>query len=88
MGRQRHDKGSTKQVRVYGDLGEMIAEILEVETDETSASLIDPMLRPQISAMHAHLLPAILEIRKGKEAMQVARQKAEKKVPEKRLEQK
>lgn len=44
----------TRHVRVYGDIAEMIGDILDVEGPEvTSASILDPLIRPQLTARHA-----------------------------------
>lgn len=74
---QREKKGEngTRQIRVYDDLADMIGEILEVEGG-TAAALIDPLLRPQISAKHAQLEPEIQKIRKAKENLERARASA------------
>jgi hypothetical protein len=72
--KQREKKGEngTRQIRVYDDLADMIGEIIDVEGG-TAAALIDPLLRPQISAKHRQLEPEIQKIRKAKENLERAR---------------
>jgi hypothetical protein len=69
-GRPPRDAGdqATRQVRVFSDLAEMIAEVVEV-VDVASANLLDPILRPDVEALHEKHLPRILKLRAAKEQL-------------------
>lgn len=73
--RERKGENGTRQIRVYDDLADMIGEILDVEGG-TAAALIDPLVRPQVSAKHEQLRSEIEKIRKAKENLERARASA------------
>lgn len=62
------DDLASRQVRVSADLAEMIGWIVRIQGG-TVAQLVDPLIRPQISARYAALRPAI-------EAIEAAEAKA------------
>lgn len=54
----------TYQVRINADLGEMLSDILLVRGDEvTSATLLDPMIRADLTRMHEELKPRIQKVK-------------------------
>ncbi len=57
---------ATKQVRLNDDLAEMIAWICRIN-DVSSAQLVDPMLRPQITARYAALKHHVEAIKDAEE---------------------
>lgn len=58
----------TRGVRLYGDLADMIAAIVAVADDPkvTAASVVDPLLRPQIKARYERIRVQVEKIEKAK----------------------
>lgn len=79
-GRPKAGEGDlgTKQVRLYADLAEMIADLIEVEGG-TTAALCDPLLRPQVAARWKQREAEIQVIRKAKEQLARAREQVARK---------
>ena len=59
------DEGGTRQVRVAGDLADMLGEIHDV-TGEPTAQFLDPLIRASIEAEHVRLLPVIAAMKKAR----------------------
>jgi hypothetical protein len=66
---------TTKQVRVFEDVGEMISMIVRVEGG-TTANLLDPLIRPQITARYNRHREAIEKIRAAEKELERAEQDA------------
>lgn len=52
----------TTHIRVHKDLADMIGWICRVEKGSSSAQLLDPMVRPQITARYNKYLPLIRQL--------------------------
>ncbi len=63
-GRPRKEDGdsSTRQVRVFADLADMMAEIIDVEGG-TVANLVDGWIREKVVAKHTVLKPLIEQMK-------------------------
>jgi hypothetical protein len=58
------EPAGSRQVRVMSDLADMIGEIVEVRGKGwSSVRLLDPLIRGEITALHAQLLPQIEKLR-------------------------
>ena len=66
-GREESDRG-TRQVRVFEDVGEMISWIIRIEGG-TTASLLDPMIRAEITARYLKHEDAIDKIKAAENAL-------------------
>jgi hypothetical protein len=55
----------TKAVRIREDLAEKASEISDA-TNETISDILDPIIREEIDAVHARLLPAIRAIKNAR----------------------
>lgn len=60
------EPGDTRLVRMHGDLADMIGWIVRLKGG-SAASLLDPMVRPQITALYKVLEPAIKKIKEAEE---------------------
>lgn len=80
-GGEKVEKG-THQIRVNADLGEMIAWILRIEGG-TSAVLLDPMLRAQVTARYKRYEKEIDELRAAEDAMKAVEAGVKEKLKEK-----
>lgn len=84
MAKQRRGDASeeaTKQVRVFEDLGEMISMIVRVEGG-TTANLLDPMLRPQITTRYGRHKEAIDRILAAERELQRVENEAKRQAEE------
>jgi hypothetical protein len=59
--------GGTRQVRIHEDLADMLGWIIKLKGGSV-ATILDPLIRPQITAMHRELKPAIDAMKKAQEA--------------------
>lgn len=77
-GRPRKEDGDagTKQIRVFDDLGEMIADLSEV-LPKSTAQICDPLLRPEITKLCEKYKPQITAIKAAKKAAEEAIKKAQ-----------
>lgn len=69
----------TQQVRVFPDLGEMISLIVRIEGVKT-ANLLDPMIRPQVTARYNRLRPAVEKILAAEKELERVEQEAKRSV--------
>jgi hypothetical protein len=62
------EEEGTRGVRLYKDLADMIAAIVAVSDDPkvTAASVVDPLLRPQIKARYERIRVQIEKIERAK----------------------
>jgi hypothetical protein len=60
------DETGTRQVRVNGDIGEMIGWIYEIE-GVSSAVLLDPLVRPQVTARYERIRATVEKIKRRRE---------------------
>lgn len=70
-GRPTAEEGpaNTRLIRTFEDIADMIAWIVRIEGG-TTANLIDPMLRPEITARYEKHKETIERIRKAEEEVQ------------------
>jgi hypothetical protein len=72
-GRPKSPDG-TRQVKLFSDLADMISWIVTLANDPkvTAASLVDPLLRPQIVARYERVRPQVERIKKAQAEAQKA----------------
>lgn len=77
MGRPRKDQGEagTSQIRINDDIAAMLSELLLV-MDTTTARLVDPFLRPEITHLHERHKAQIDRVKAAMAAAEEARIKA------------
>jgi FtsZ-binding cell division protein ZapB len=81
-GRPKKEDGDqeTRQVRVFGDVADKLADLALVYP-KTTAQVLDPLIRAEVEALHEKYKPLIEEakaaLRVQQEALDKARQKAE-----------
>lgn len=65
-GRPKNTDG-TRAVRLFDDLADMISWIVSLANDSkvTAASLVDPLLRPQIVARYERIRPQVERIKRA-----------------------
>ena len=70
-GRPKKEDGdsATRQIRVFADLADMMADIIDVEGGSV-ANLVDGWLRHQVTAKHTALKPLIDQMKKLREQAQ------------------
>ncbi len=69
MARPKQDAtdGGTRHLRVYGDLADMVGWIVRIEKT-SSAKLVDPLIRPQITARYKQIEKLVEQIKKAEDA--------------------
>ena len=78
MGRPRKDQGEagTSQIRINDDLAVMLSELLLVMPNKTTAQIVDPFLRPELTLLHERHKAQIEKVKAAIEAAEQARLKA------------
>lgn len=76
-GRPRKGQGEagTAQTRIKDDLQQMVSDLLLV-MDTTSAQLLDPMIRPDLTRMWEKHKPQIQRVKAALDAAEAAQRKA------------
>lgn len=75
------DDSRTHQIRVFADIGEMVAWVARIE-QTTTAQLLDPLIRASITARYAKHEELIKEMQEAEKALRAAEEKARQRAKE------